>query len=388
MPGKTFRFTGLTKGVYAASNPFDQPQGSLPRVHNMLLTERGGLLTIDGTHIVSGPLGNTPPFPPTPPASPYAGIYVANFFDPSFDNGGISIWPLTANGDVAPSGQITGATTTLLNPRSVCVDSQGYVYVADAGVPTAVSIFAPGASGDVAPTYVLTGGSTNITNALYVRIGPDGFLWICNGGSGGSAGSILRFPLRTGGNVAPTSKFTSVAINPGGSNDGGPTSIDWDAAQNFYVPNYNQETVQSYPDSEKAGLLVLPTTQITSIASSPIGPYGIAVVSTNIHVSLDFSNNPGFVYEWPTSATGAASPSATLGGTTAAGLNYPLGMHKDSSGNIWIANGGVGTIPPGIIGSAILSFPSTATGDVAPTVSITGASTLLNDPFDVFWFQS
>lgn len=66
MPGKTFRFTGLTKGVYSAANPFDQPQGSLPRVHNMVLTERGSLMTIDGTHIVSGPLGFTPPFPPTP----------------------------------------------------------------------------------------------------------------------------------------------------------------------------------------------------------------------------------------------------------------------------------------------------------------------------------
>lgn len=56
---KTFRFTGLVKGVFAASNPFDQPQGSLPRVHNLVLTERGGLLTIDGTHIISAP----PPIP-------------------------------------------------------------------------------------------------------------------------------------------------------------------------------------------------------------------------------------------------------------------------------------------------------------------------------------
>ena len=171
MPGNTFRFTGLTKGTYAAANLFDQPQGSLPRVHNMVLTERGSLMTIDGTHIVSAP----PLIPPPPPESPYAGIYVAdNGAGPG--EGSILVYNLTANGNVAPIRQISGVShTTIDAPQSVCVDADGYVYVSD--VSSYIKIFSPGADGDVAPAYTLGGGST-LKYPNYIRIGPDGNLWV------------------------------------------------------------------------------------------------------------------------------------------------------------------------------------------------------------------
>lgn len=55
MASKVFRFSGLVAGLYAAANIFDQPQGSLPRISNLVFTERGGLLTTDGTHVISRP---------------------------------------------------------------------------------------------------------------------------------------------------------------------------------------------------------------------------------------------------------------------------------------------------------------------------------------------
>lgn len=60
---REFRFTGLTGGVYASANIFDQPKGTLPYLSNMLLSRRGGLRTVDGSHVICRPAGS-PPYPP------------------------------------------------------------------------------------------------------------------------------------------------------------------------------------------------------------------------------------------------------------------------------------------------------------------------------------
>jgi len=41
------------KGVNAASTTFAQPPGSHPRSSNLVLTKRGGLITADGTFLIS-----------------------------------------------------------------------------------------------------------------------------------------------------------------------------------------------------------------------------------------------------------------------------------------------------------------------------------------------
>ena len=66
MPLREFRFTGLTGGVYASANKFDQPKGTLPYLVNLLLSRRGGLRTVDGSHVICQPAGGVGgrPYPP------------------------------------------------------------------------------------------------------------------------------------------------------------------------------------------------------------------------------------------------------------------------------------------------------------------------------------
>lgn len=389
MPGKTFRFTGLTKGCYAAANLFDQPQGSLPRVHNMLLTERGSLQTIDGTHIVSAP----PLPPPTPPESPYAGIYVAdNSAGPGL--GSILVYSLGSTGNVAPIRQISGVShTTLDAPLSVCVDSDGYVYVVD-GTP-AIKIFSPGSTGDVAPALTLTGADTTLVYPNYCRIGPDGDLWILDGGTGAGAGygSVLRFPVQTGGNYAPISTMKSTALFTNGASAGtsGLWGLDWDKAGNFYISNSNSQIIYSFA-AGAVGINVNPATAITGINGTFfVHNYGTAIIGDQLFVSVnDFVANVGFIYEWAKETSGnfGLSPNSGVGEGSTAIINN-LGMHKDTSNNVWIANrpGAAGGTP------SVLAFPASdfpagggpITGP-APVVNIHGASTLLLDPYDVNWF--
>jgi hypothetical protein len=71
-------------------------------------------------------------------------------------------------------------------------------------------------------------------------------------------------------------------------------------------------------------------------------------------------------------AAGAATPVQTITGANTL-LDEPYQVWLDSAGNIWVGNT-----------SGIVAFPNNATGNVAPSVSITGAATLVNEPFGVF----
>lgn len=55
------------KGVVASAQDFAQPQGSVPRASNWLLTRRGALITCDGSQLITTPrLTVFPPHPPAP----------------------------------------------------------------------------------------------------------------------------------------------------------------------------------------------------------------------------------------------------------------------------------------------------------------------------------
>lgn len=66
--------------------------------------------------------------------------------------------PCTLN--VTPSRFIAGASTKLVNPTDVAVDSSGTIYVIDAGSgspnKSMLLIFAPTANGNVAPTTAIS----------------------------------------------------------------------------------------------------------------------------------------------------------------------------------------------------------------------------------------
>jgi len=53
MPLKSIPFTSFLKGLNSSTTRTNQPQGTVPRLNNMVLTRRGGLVTCDGSQIVN-----------------------------------------------------------------------------------------------------------------------------------------------------------------------------------------------------------------------------------------------------------------------------------------------------------------------------------------------
>ncbi len=63
MPNTVRQFNDFKKLISANTTRFTQPQNTLPRIINLLGTNRGGLVTCDGTRIISSPNGNATPVP-------------------------------------------------------------------------------------------------------------------------------------------------------------------------------------------------------------------------------------------------------------------------------------------------------------------------------------
>ena len=60
MPSQSTPNIDFSKGLYANVNRFGQPQGSFPRVSNLIYTDHGALKTTDGTDVISSPSGAGP----------------------------------------------------------------------------------------------------------------------------------------------------------------------------------------------------------------------------------------------------------------------------------------------------------------------------------------
>jgi sugar lactone lactonase YvrE len=249
----------------------------------------------------------------------------------------VFVYPAGSNANVAPIATISGSSTGLIQPAGVAVDSSGKIYVADDGNPEAfpatpanVFVYSAGSNGNVAPIATITGSKTGLSFGISIAVDSSGNIYVAESYSA----TVLVYSAGSTGNVAPT------AILFGPNTDlGGPIGIAVDSSGKIYVADESSASVTVYP----------------------------ALVSSTRPVNV--------------------APIATISGSNT-GLILPIGIALDSSGNIYVADGGnpyyqglassVSAYPP-LGGSGWIAGPP-ATYSVAPTATISGPVTELFDP--------
>jgi hypothetical protein len=105
------------------------------------------------------------------------------------DNDSIDVFPIGADGDVAPTRSIQGAATTLNWPAGVAVDAN-FIYVANF-INRSIDVFPTGADGDVAPTQSIKGLATTLRLPRGVAVDARSPVTIRKN----QPGSLLVFPL-------------------------------------------------------------------------------------------------------------------------------------------------------------------------------------------------
>lgn len=157
-------------------------------------------------------------------------IYVASLTGGYLSGGYISFYAAGSNGNVAPSGTISGSNTHfyLSEPDGLAFDASGNLYVPNFS-PTAVLVFAAGANGNVAPTRNITGSHTALENPAQVALDSSANIYVSNEFW---PGSLTAYAADANGNASPiggdAGKRTKLYH---------PDGIALDASNNRYVAN-------------------------------------------------------------------------------------------------------------------------------------------------------
>ena len=317
---------------------------------------------ISPRRIVGGGGGGTPtPTPsPTPTPNPAATgkLYVMNTSTNTllrFDNA------FTANGNATPAATIVGTSTTFNGPSFMTLDAANdRLYIADTG-DLSILIY-DGIStknGNVAPTRTIAGLLTNLTtptdvsldkvkNLLYVADNVDIHVFA-------SASTV-------NGNQAPartlTAPFAVSAIFIDGAND------------RLFAADQTGNAIAVYDHAS-----TLPSGSIAAnravqgAATHLSNPGGVQLDGAGRLVVSNSSPPSITIYANAATADGNLAPVAEIVGANT-GLSVPDQIIVDPTGTGTLYNA-----DPGAARIAVFANLTTANGNIAPTRSISGAST-------------
>lgn len=289
-----------------------------------------------------------------------AGIYVTN---PG--NGSVTVYPLGATGNVAPSRTIAGTATGLSLPLGIGLDTHGNLYVANRTGST-VTVYADTASGNVAPKRILQATGMGSPEGLIVGAGGDLFVSACPGcgqGAGGVA-AVFHFP-----NNATTSDYSLAGNNTGFT---APSGVAIDNANNLIVQNAFGGNVSVFAPGAQGNSL--PLRSFSPGASRNV--QSVAYGSNSILLGI-----PGAGIElYPVTASGTPSPAATLPPSGPLAITYPAAIFVDVS----VPQPVIYLVDFGAAAIRIIQTAGTAPNlTVASVTSIAGAATGLNQPIGI-----
>ena len=294
------------------------------------------------------------PTPTVVPGEP--AIFVLNR-----DQGSVTAFALSSNGNAQPFAVISGGNTGLAHPESIAMDSSSNIYVAN--YFNSVTIYTAGSNGNAAPVRTINGSNTGLNVPVGIALDASRNIYVAND----SGNSITVYSAGGNGNVTP-----SVIISGPSTGLSGPSAITLDSSANIYVANYNggNSSITVYPAGSAGD--VSPSATISGSNTSLGFPSGIAVDSSrNIFVSNYASN---YITEYAAGSNGNVTPIGTIYGITT-GLNDPGGFALDSTGNLYVPNYNT---------PSVTVYPTGDLSDVVtPSATIEGSDTGLQSPISV-----
>jgi|SRR5690349_18290210 len=305
----------------------------------------------------------TPSPTPTPtPAQPTGQLYVTSGTQDSitrFDNA------FAATGNVTPAATITGTATTLSQPVYLAVDSTtDTLYVASRN-DASVVVFdqASAKTGNASPSRKIAGVATTlfVPTQVFLDKARD-LLYVAD-----ELDILVFSPASTAnGNLPPQRD-----IVPGGTI--GAIYLD-STNDRLFVADPAGNAIDIYDSASTLNGSVTATRQISGASTGLDGPAGLEIDGGGrliVGNASPTNGAPSITFYNAASASGDIAPAATVTGSST-GLVEPNQLAIDiANDTLYVADPGAGKV-------LIFANQSTASGNVPPTRSISGAATTLS----------
>jgi hypothetical protein len=294
----------------------------------------------------------------------------------------VKVFPLAANGNVAPTRTIAGSNTGIHDIAGIALDTQGELYVADGGAGTVVAagsilVFKSGATGNVAPIRTIAGANTQITSPSSIAVDSDGTIYVGENNQQASSaaatetfGSILRFAAGASGNSSPESSVTTTELVHSLILDASDTNVIY---------------AGSSPECCQTDILTIPKMLTTSTSIADLakidGANFIAADPTNAsyytNFVLDLADTTSGLYLPPMGSHDYFSP-APLGS-----LDFACtanGIAVDLAGDL-VVSSSAGSAPCAI--PAIDVYAADQSDSAIPMRTVSGSATTLVNPLSI-----
>jgi|GEM_PF-914640 len=267
-------------------------------------------------------------------------------------NASVRLFPIDAEGDVAPVAVLAGAGTGLADVRSLAFDSEN-LYVAS-GSGESIRAYAMGPLGDVAPVRTLAGPNTTLGGVYGIEL-DRGELFASS-----STGPVCVFDALAAGDAAPLRCINAMS---------GAYAIAQDGNELFIARHFVDPT-SVYAYARDATAADAPLRHLAG-ANTGLGccNLGLAVTPAELLVSQYYDAR---ILSFARNADGDSAPLRVLAGP-ATGLAMPLDISVRGS-ELFVANSATGDVRV---------YPADAGGDVAPMRVIGGPATGLSTPFSL-----
>jgi hypothetical protein len=283
----------------------------------------------------------------------------------------IVAYPPGSNGNAAPTATITGRRAGVRDATDLVVTPSGALWVSDPET-NMVKEFAPGANGDAAPETRIAGRKTLLHSPGGLALASNGNLWVLNDDPSDSAASLSEFAAGAHGNVAPIERIAGgkARLFPAGgiaiSGNGKHLWVTHVEAGSGLDSPAVQEFRTSTPGNVAA------TRTIAGAHTEFDFPYGVVVDREgDLIVSDDADRGTvSAILTFAATASGNVAPTRVVSGATT-GIMQPSYLTLDALGKIW---------EPNVARNSLGRFASTASGDVAPKATIVGNKTGLHRP--------
>lgn len=315
-------------------------------------------------------------------------IYVTNpVVNPPAIGGSIDVYPANANGNVAPVQVISGAATGLTSPWGVAVDKKHNIYAGNNNfgyqATPSITIYPAGTNGNKPPMKTIT--STQLFSPTALTVNSKYQIYVDDAPGNTKLHALRVFARNASGNWTQIRAITgnnTLISSPVG------VALYRKVVYVLNQGNVNQVALLSFGATGTGN--IAPGTNVAGGTAFTF-PYadGVAVSSAGTAYVV---NHPYFVDQWgcPTStsvgggqvvgfpygATGNVAPTVTISGNLT-GFISPCSDAVDKAGRIYVTD---------TAANAIYVFAANANGNVAPIQVIQGPNTQLANPEDIAVF--